>query len=113
MSGSDVKTPPTGPVDKAQATAIARRTIATSPPHSPGLVLEEEKTVEREFGWIFFYTTRKFLETRDKKHLMPGNAPLVVLKEDGSTHYLGTSLPPPKGIELFEKGWREKRAKSR
>lgn len=108
-----MKTPPTGPVDKAQATAIARRTIATSPPHSPGLVLEEEKTVEREFGWIFFYTTRKFLETRDKKHLMPGNAPLVVLKEDGSTHYLGTSLPPPKGIELFEKGWREKRAKSR
>jgi hypothetical protein len=92
-------------VDAVQAggpgtTAIARRTIATSHPHSPGLVLEEEKTVEREFGWVFFYTTRKFLETRDKKHLMPGNAPLVVLKEDGSTHYLGTSLAPPKNYAL-------------
>ena len=98
-----------GPIDKAQATAIARKTIATVPPHSPDLVLQEDRTVERDFGWVFFYTTRKFLETRDKKHLMPGDAPLVVLREDGSTRHLGTSVPPKRAIELFEAEWRANR----
>lgn len=100
---------PKGPIDKAQATAIAKKTIATVPPHSPNLVVQEEKTVERAFGWVFFYTTRKFLETGDKKYIMPGNAPLVVMKADGSTHHLGTSLPPSVGMEQFEKRWREGR----
>jgi hypothetical protein len=99
-------TPPTRPIDKAQATAIARKTIATVPPHSPDLVLQEDRTVERDFGWVFFYTTRKFLETGDKKYLMPGDAPVVVLREDGSTRYLGTSVPPKRAIELFEAEWR-------
>ncbi len=102
-------TPTTGPVDKAKATAIARKTIATVPPYSPDLALQEEKTLAREFGWVFFYTTRKFLETKDPQHEMPGNGPLVVLKEDGSVHQLGTSLPPEVGIALFEEEWRKAR----
>lgn len=96
-----------GPIDKAQAAAIARQTIAASSTPGHEMVIQEEKTVERDFGWVFFYTTRKFLETKDKKYLAPGNAPLVVEREDGSTHYLGTSLPPSRAIERFEQSWRK------
>ena len=97
-----------GPIDKAQAIAIARQTIAKASTHDHDMVIQEKKTEERDFGWVFFYTTRKFLETGDKKYLVPGNAPLVVEREDGSTHFLGTSLPPNRAIERFEQAWRER-----
>lgn len=98
------------PLDRAQATEIARRTIAAAP-DGPELALMEEKTVEREFGWVFFYTTKRYLETKDPNHLKPGNAPLVVERADGRTEYLGTSVPPPVAIDLHEARWRERQAR--
>ncbi len=98
------------PLDRARATEIARRTIAAAEDGSE-LALMEEKTVEREFGWVFFYTTKRYLQTRDPNHLKPGNAPLVVERADGRTDYLGTSVPPPVAIELYEARWRERQAR--
>lgn len=101
--------PKDAPIDRARATEIARRTIAAAE-DGPELALMEEKTVEREFGWVFFYTTKKFLRTKDPNHVKPGNAPLVVERADGRTEYLGTSIPPPVAVDLYEKGWRERHA---
>ncbi|WP_084435580.1 YrhB domain-containing protein [Desulfomicrobium escambiense] len=68
-------------------------------------VLLEEKTVEREFGWIFFYATHNYLKTMDPQFLVPGTAPIVVHKKDGSIEHLPTSLPPKAAIEHYEKEW--------
>lgn len=108
MAASD----PPKPIGKEQAERIAGKTFASiSGGHD--LVMMKDKTVERPFGWVFFATTRKYLETHDPRYLVPGMAPLVVLREDGSTEFLPTSLPPARAIELYEKRWDENRSPSR
>ncbi|MGB7468804.1 MAG: YrhB domain-containing protein, partial [Candidatus Acidiferrum sp.] len=102
---------PAGPINKGQALEIARKTIATLKPGTE-LVILEEKTVEKDFGWVFFFTTKKYLQTHNPSDLLPGNSPLVVERADGSTHFLSTSVPPKKAIEEYESSWRKKKAGS-
>jgi|GEM_PF-1305247 len=92
-------------ISKDQAFAIAQKLLAEDTAHD--LVILKDKTVERPFGWVFFYVTRQYAETGDKKHLLPGTAPLVVLRRNGATEYLPTSIPPARAIEIYEKRWEE------
>ncbi|HXN50546.1 MAG TPA: YrhB domain-containing protein [Candidatus Acidoferrum sp.] len=94
-------------LSKERATEIARKTIDDLKATNP-LVILEDKTLEKDFGWVFFYTTKKYQETRDKKYLMPGNSPLIVDRFDGSTHFLPSSLPPGRAVEEYQKAWRSK-----
>jgi hypothetical protein len=57
------------------------------------LVLLEEATIESRNGWVFFYQSRKFLETGDDGWHLAGNCPIVVNKRDGSVHMTGTAHP--------------------
>jgi|TARA_Y100000588_G_scaffold366001_1_gene431238 hypothetical protein len=56
------------------------------------LVLIEDETLTEEFGWVFFYNTRKFQETGDFRDMVGGNAPIIVdnisgkITETGTTH---------------------------
>jgi hypothetical protein len=51
------------------------------------LALFERATLERDFGWVFFYGS----ESRDE--LLAGNAPFIVDRRDGSVHMTGTACP--------------------
>lgn len=93
-------------VSKDQALVIAQKVLAEDTTHD--LVILKDKTVERPFGWVFFYALRQYAETGDKQYILPGTAPLVVLRANGSTEYLPTSIPPSRAIEIFEKRWEER-----
>jgi len=41
------------------------------------VVFLEELTRERPYGWVFFYESRRFIETGDIMHAFGGNGPLV------------------------------------
>ncbi|MGE0482253.1 MAG: YrhB domain-containing protein [Phycisphaerae bacterium] len=97
---------PSGPVDARGARAIAEKTVAALAINHD-YVLMDDQTVERPFGWVFFYTTREYLKTRDPQHLVPGTAPFVVHRRDGSIEHLATSLPPKRAIDLYEERWNE------
>jgi len=98
-------------ISLARALDIAKKEVSEiSNQHD--FVLQEDRTVERRFGWVFFYTTRKYLETRDPQYLVPGNAPLAVLRQDGSIAHLATSVPPERAIEIYEKRWEESQRSS-
>ena len=102
--------PPRTPITKARAQEIALKLITTDTPHD--FVIMEEKTVERPFGWVFFYNTRQYLKTRDPNAQVPGATPVVVLR-DGKTDHLPSSIPPARAIEIYEKRWEEKQAAAR
>lgn len=92
--------------------AIALRTIedlGASAHHDYALM--EDQTVERPFGWVFFYSTREYVATRDRSHLVPGTAPFVVNRFDGSVVHLPTSVSPARAIELYEAQWLEGQAR--
>ena len=93
-----------------QAMDIAKDEIAREA-GSLELVIEEAKTIERPFGWVFFYTTRRYLDTGNEEYLMPGNSPLIVERYEGKVTVLSSSVLPEMAIEEYEKQWMEKRGK--
>jgi hypothetical protein len=48
------------------------------------IAILDDKTVETEYGWIFFYDSKKWVETKTLGCRMVGNIPVLVEKVDGS-----------------------------
>jgi len=65
-------------------------------------VLLDSMTMERSFGWVFFYDSKKHVETGDFQYAVAGNAPIVVTRFDGAIHVTGTALPLETYLERFE-----------
>ena len=57
------------------------------------LALLDSSTMERNFGWVFFYDSKRHLETGDFRDALAGNAPFVVTRADGRVHETGTAQP--------------------
>jgi hypothetical protein len=66
------------------------------------VVVLDKSTLTKPYGWIFFYNSRKYVETGDINAMLGGNAPLLVLAEDGSIHPLSTAHPVQTSIARFE-----------
>ena len=66
------------------------------------LVVLEEETIEKEYGWIFFYTSQRFLETGDIHDAVAGNAPIVVDRRTGELTPLGTAEPVENYLRRYE-----------
>lgn len=67
------------------------------------LVISSER--EYEFGWIFFWCAKEFLEGNDNCAL-GGNAPLIVDRINGQLYITGTAHRLEYYIELYRKGLR-------
>ena len=102
---SSSATPPEN-INAEQAKQIATTAIQ-SIANGHDFVIVSDQTIERPFGWVFFYTTRQYLETDNPSYIVPGNGPLIVLSSDGSHEWLSTAMPPQKAIEVYEKKWIE------
>jgi hypothetical protein len=94
--------PPTGPITRERAFEIARAAISGLKPGTE-FVLDEPRTVEKDWGWIFSFATRAYLESRDPRAIVPGTGPLVVERADGATAFLSTSVPPARAVAEYEK----------
>src|SRR5665213_3579560 len=69
------KMTPSADLNQQEAHAIAVRVLYDSKPEAEYVILED-KTLERDFGWVFFYSPRQYLETRNPSYLVPGAGPL-------------------------------------
>jgi len=65
------------------------------------LVLLDDKTIEKDFGWVFFYDSKDHAKTGDIRYALAGNAPVVVTR-DGVIHETGTALPLETYLERFQ-----------
>lgn len=55
------------------------------------IVVIEEMTIEKPYGWIVFYNSRCYLETENISHALAGNVPYLVNKRTGCLETLGSS----------------------
>lgn len=74
-----------------EAKALANKTADELMDHSKDIVLWEKKTMRKPYGWVFFYTTQKYLETMDRAYLSPGT-PRILVEKDGSVHLVPSSV---------------------
>ena len=71
-------------------------------PYAPKLVVVPEFTQERPWGWVVFYNSKEYLETKDPKDVVVGNAPFLVDRESGEMMITGTSDPLETYIAEYE-----------
>lgn len=91
-------------IDKDAARKIALDFLAKKRrADAPELVLLDDKTIERPFGWVFFYEAKKFLNSHDVKERLIGNSPFIIDRNDGSLHVTGTRRPIEFYLEAYEK----------
>jgi Immunity protein 35 len=79
-------------IDKETAEKLATEFINSSSIDEEinnDLIIVDKATIEKPYGWIFSYDSRKFLETGDFTYSILGNGPIVVDKETMEVRELG------------------------
>ena len=71
-------------------------------------IIIDEITIERDFGWVFFYDSRRYLETKEFGYMLVGNAPIIVNKFDATLHYTGTAYNIDYYIAEYERKMKAK-----
>jgi len=85
---------------KEEARAVVVRELERST--IPCSVLDDE-TIERPWGWVFFYDSSKHLETGRLSDRLAGNAPYIVDRHSGRLHSTGTAKPIDEYILEYER----------
>lgn len=55
------------------------------------LVIDNEAVIETDFGWVFPYDSKKFLESGELIYASVGNAPIIFDNRDETIHITGTA----------------------
>ena len=71
-------------------------------------VILDKYTREEDFGWVFFYQSKSFVETGEFSHQLAGNGPIVITREDGNVHRLGSNRQPDYSIAEFREQFARK-----
>ena len=66
------------------------------------LIIIDEQIIEKDYAWIFPYTSKKLWETNDINHAIGGNGPLFVSKLDGQISIYRTGLSIEGMIDEYE-----------
>jgi hypothetical protein len=73
---------------KAEALDLVESKLKSEIESSYDVVIVDSMTVERDFGWVFFYNSREFLETGDSRKALYGNLPILVNRHTGIHRYI-------------------------
>jgi hypothetical protein len=95
---------------EARERALAQmRSRPVDLPRGDELVLVDDDTLEREWGWVFFFASRRWRETGDPAYHSEGEGPLIVNRFDGSVHVTGTGRPSEYYLTRYETEFRRDR----
>jgi hypothetical protein len=95
-------------LNREQARALVVAELARPPEYRyasdpTDLVVIDESTIERDWGWVFFYTSARYLETRDFRDAIAGNTPYLVNRHTGEVRVIGTAQPVEIYIDEYER----------
>jgi len=73
--------------------------------HSPdnACVVVDKYTIEKVFGWVFFYNSKKFVEIGIYRYRLAGNGPVIVNKVSRTVEFHGSGTPPEDIVKDYEK----------
>jgi hypothetical protein len=91
-------------ISESEAYAIVKRFIDDQCGSVPdGVAIMEDRTIRKPYGWIFFYNSKRYMETGSPLDALGGNGPIVVERTDGTLHQLGSAQQPDASIAEFER----------
>jgi Immunity protein 35 len=87
-----------------QALNLVKRYVAEKASGSGvEMLVMEDETMTTEFGWVFFYNTRAYIEDGDEMAIIVGAAPEIVDKTSGKLEVAGTAYPIEYYIEMYKR----------
>ena len=94
-------------IDRKQAHGLVVLELERLQQAYPGtpmeIVIMDEMTIEKEWGWVFFYQSERYLNTKEFSDMLFGNAPYIVNRHTGELRITGTAHPIEYYIEDYEK----------
>jgi hypothetical protein len=90
-------------LDRISAKERVSQELAAMAPAGDRWVVLDEKTIEKSFGWIFFYNSEGFLTTGNAIHRLAGNGPVFVNKITGSIDFFGSTPSLDVILETYQK----------
>ena len=67
-----------------------------------GIAIIESETIQKPYGWIFFYNSRRYVESGELIYALVGQGPVVVLANTGEIIELGSAYPSDVAIKELE-----------
>ena len=58
-----------------------------------------DNTLEREFGWVFFYT----VDLARSNEMIAGNGPLIIDRHTGKLHACGSAYPEEVYMQAYDR----------
>ena len=68
-------------------------------------VIVEKFTIEKHFGWVFFYNSKRYLETGNISDAIAGNGPVFVNRLNGRVEFCGSHKPIEVFVAEYERKW--------
>lgn len=65
-------------------------------------VVLSSETIEKPWGWVFFYQSKAYIESGDFRDSLCGNAPIIVNCNTGVLTYTGTANDIEHYIKEYE-----------
>jgi hypothetical protein len=90
-------------IDRASAKAMALKYMEENFGREPELAIVDGEPSETDHAWIFFYNTKRYLETGEFSEALAGNGPILVNKRTGVVEAFGTAIPLEKLFAEYEK----------
>ena len=59
-------------------------------------------TRTKPYGWVFFWNSREFIDTKDRRKALAGNTPIIVDRIDGELRVMGTASPVEDSLAEYE-----------
>jgi Immunity protein 35 len=97
---------PSTKLTKEQARALVVEQVCPGPkwlPSEDEIMIIDQATIEKPWGWVFFYTSKLWYETQDIRYAVAGNAPIIVEKVTGRVIPTGTAKAIEYYIENYER----------
>ena len=66
-------------------------------------VILVDETIEKEWGWVFFYQSKAYVESGDFIEMLSGNSPIIVNRHTGDLVYTGCDFEISHYIKEYEK----------
>jgi hypothetical protein len=91
-------------ISRQEARALVEAEINQPDPDGDRGAVEivDESTLERSWGWVFFYQSAEYLRTGNVSAALAGNAPYIVNRHTGEVIVTGTAWPTQKYIDDYE-----------
>ncbi len=81
---------------KSDAIAAVRKTLP------PNFDVCEEPVIEREYGWVIFSQTKRYIETNDPRSMALGSGGTLVEKNTGRLIQFGSAYSIEKNLKIYE-----------